>query len=124
MFEIMFSLFYSIRLGLRSRAALHAQILALRHQVLVLQRSKHSHKVRLGVADRVLRAWLSQLWSGWRSAIVIVKPEAVIAWQRRGFPLYWVWKSRQGRPSVSREVIDLIHKMSMAHRAFTAFRIS
>jgi hypothetical protein len=34
MFEIIFSLFYSIWRGLQSRDALHAQILALRHQVL------------------------------------------------------------------------------------------
>jgi hypothetical protein len=59
MFEIIFSLFYSIRQGLRSRAALRAEMLALRHQLLVLQRSKRSHKVQLGVADRIVWAWLS-----------------------------------------------------------------
>ena len=125
MFEIIFSLFHSIRQGLRSRAALHAEILALRHQLLVLQRSKRSHKVQLGVADRIFWAWLSQLWNGWRSALVIVKPETVIAWHRRGFRLYWSWKSRhpQGRPSVSREVIDLIRKMSMANPRWGAPRI-
>jgi hypothetical protein len=75
MFAIIFSLFHSIRQGLRARTALYAEILALRHQLLVLQRSKRSHKAQLGVADRVLWAWLSQLWSGWRSAVAIVKPE-------------------------------------------------
>ncbi|HEY6341461.1 MAG TPA: hypothetical protein VIY49_08220, partial [Bryobacteraceae bacterium] len=39
MFTIIFSLFHSIRQGLCARAALHAEILALRHQLLVLQRS-------------------------------------------------------------------------------------
>jgi len=84
-----------------------------------------SHKVQLGVADRVLWAWLSQLWSGWRSALAIVKPETVIAWHRRGFRLYWRWKSRhaQGRPSVSREVIELIHRMSLANPRWGAPRI-
>jgi hypothetical protein len=28
------------------------------------------------------------MWSGWRSALVIVKPETVIAWHRRGFRLH------------------------------------
>jgi putative transposase len=125
MFTIIFSLFHSIRQGLRARAGLHAEILALRHQLLVLQRSKRSHRVQLGVADRVLWAWLSRLWSGWRSAVVIVKPETVIAWHRQGFRLYWSWKSRhaQGRPSVSREVIDLIRRMSLANPRWGAPRV-
>src|SRR5438067_10874384 len=47
MFTIIFSLFYSIRQGLRNRAVLHAEILALRHRLLVLQRSNGSHRPRL-----------------------------------------------------------------------------
>ena len=125
MFTIILSLFSSIRQGFRTRAALQAEILALRHQLLVLQRSTRSHKVRLSTADRFLWAWLSRMWSGWRSALVIVKPETVIAWHRRGFRLYWSWKSRHplGRPSVPREVIDLIHKMSLANPRWGAPRI-
>jgi transposase InsO family protein len=125
MFAIIFSLFHSIRQALRARIALHAELLALRHQLLVLQRSKRSHKLRLGVADRALWIWLSRLWNGWRSALVIVKPETVIAWHRRGFRLYWRWKSRhvQGRPSVSREVIELIRRMSLSNPRWGAPRI-
>jgi putative transposase len=125
MFAIIFSLFQSIRQALRGRAALHAEILALRHQLLVLRRTKRSHKIRLGVADRVFWAWLSQLWDGWRSALVIVKPETVIAWHRRGFRLYWSWKSRhpQGRPAVSREVIDLIRQMNRANPRWGAPKV-
>lgn len=37
---------------------------------------------------------LSRLWDGWRSALLIVRPETVIAWHRRGFRLCWQWKSR------------------------------
>jgi len=69
--------------------------------------------------------WLSRLWSDWRSVLVIVKPETVIAWHRKGFRLYWQWKSRhpQGRPSISPEVIDLIRKMSLANPRWGAPRI-
>src|SRR5271155_3082071 len=125
MFTIILSFFSSIRQGFRSRAALQAEILALRHQLLVLQRSTRSRKVRLSAADRLLWVWLSRLWGGWRSALVIVKPETVIAWHRLGFRLYWSWKSRhpQGRPSVSREVIDLIRKMSLTNSRWGAPRI-
>jgi hypothetical protein len=30
-------------------------------------------------ADRWLWAWLCGVWTGWRTALVIVKPETVIA---------------------------------------------
>jgi hypothetical protein len=45
--------FFSLRSSLRSRAALHAEILALRHQLLVLQRSMHGRRLRLRTADRI-----------------------------------------------------------------------
>src|ERR1017187_4886555 len=114
MFTIICSLFSSIRQGFRTRAALHAEILALRHQLLVLQRSSRGHRLRLARPDRLLWVWLAHFGGGWRSALIIVKPETVIAWHQKGFRLYWRWKSRHrvGRPAVSREVIDLIRKMS------------
>src|SRR5487761_312260 len=117
MFTIIFSLFSSIRQGFRTRAARHAEMLALRHQLLVLQRSSRGHRLRWGRADRLLWVWLSRFWSGWRSALAIVKPATVIAWHRQGFRLYGRWKSRHplGRPSISREVIALIRKMSLAN---------
>jgi putative transposase len=117
MFTIISSLLFALRRSIRTRVALHAEILALRHQLLVLQRSNRSIRPRLSIADRFLWVWLSRLWSGWQSALVVVKPETVIAWHRKGFRLYWRWKSRhpQGRPSASREVIDLIRKMSLAN---------
>ena len=81
--------------------------------------------MRLTASDRFLWVWLSRLWREWRSALLIVKPETVIAWHRRGFRLYWSWKSRhpQGRPSLSREVIDLIRRMSLANPRWGAPRI-
>ena len=125
MFTTIFSLFSSIRQGFRTRAALHAEILALRHQLLVLQRSSRGHRVRLARADRLLWVWLSRLWSGWRSALIIVKPETVIAWHRQGFRLYGRGKSRHrmGRPIVSTQVIALVRKMSLANPRWGAPRI-
>src|SRR5437868_9545988 len=90
----MLTLLLSLRDCFRARAFLQAEILALRHQLLVLQRSNRGHKLRLGWADRVLWVWLSRLWNDWRSALLLVKPETVIAWHRKGFRLYWRWKSR------------------------------
>jgi putative transposase len=48
MLTIFWGLFSFLRSSLRSRAALHAEILALRHQLLVLQRSTRDRRLRLG----------------------------------------------------------------------------
>jgi putative transposase len=121
----MFTLFFSLPASFRTRAALQAEILTLRHQLLVLQRSSRGHKLRLSSADRALWVWLSRLWTDWRSALIFVKPETVIGWHRQGFRLYWRWKSRHpaGRPSVSSEVADLIRRMSLANPRWGAPRI-
>src|SRR5262249_11161678 len=113
----MLTLLFCLRDCFRTRLVLHAEILALRQQLLVLRRSSRGHRLRLGWTDRVLWIWLSRLWSDWRSALLIVKPETVIAWHRRGFRLYWSWKSRrhQGRPAVSPEIRALIRQMSLAN---------
>jgi putative transposase len=125
MFASLFSLLSTLRSCFRTRAALHAEILALRHQILVLQRSSRKHRLRLHVWDRAFWVWLSRLWPGWCSALLIVKPETVIAWHRKGFRLYWAWKSRarNGRPGVPDEVRHLIRNMSLANPLWGAPRI-
>src|SRR5260370_36921546 len=103
------------------------EILGLRHQLGVLQR-RTTNRTSLRTADRLLWVILSRLWAQWRTALVIVKPETVIAWQRKGFRLYWRWKSRagkSGRPCVSLEIRELIRQMSITNpcgerRGFTA----
>jgi putative transposase len=114
LFTLLFSFLSTLRSCFQTRAALQLEILALRHQINVLRRSQRG-RVRLTEVDRLLWPWLLQLWSSWRSALIIVKPETVMAWHRRGFRLYGTGKSRQGkpgRPEVSREVRHLIRKMS------------
>lgn len=77
MFAIVVSLFHSIRHDLWARAALHVEILALRHQLLILHRSERSHDVHLSFADGVFWVWLSHLRSNWRAALVNVKPARI-----------------------------------------------
>jgi putative transposase len=121
----MFTLLFSLRDCLRSRAVLQAEILALRHQLLIFERSRRGHNLRLRWTDRALWVWLSRLWNDWRSALLMVKPETVIRWHRQGFRLYWRWKSRHGdgRPAVSPEVRNLIRQMSHANPRWGAPRI-
>jgi putative transposase len=67
---------------------------------------------------------MSRVWRGWRTAVVIVRPETVIAWHRRGFRLFWAWRSRQrGRPTVSPELRTLIRTLSEANPLWGAPRI-
>jgi hypothetical protein len=73
------SLLWTIRISLRDRAAPHLEILALRHQPFVVNRSR-PQRLPLTQADRMLWVWLLRVWDGWRGAIVIVKPETVLAW--------------------------------------------
>jgi len=108
----------------RSRAALQLEILALRHQLHVLPRSRR-RRVHLTQADRLLWVWLSRIWAEWRSTIVIVRPETVIARHRRAFRQFWTWKSRPrfGRPGVTSDVRALIRTMSQANALWGAPRI-
>jgi putative transposase len=122
--SVVISLVFALRSVTRSRAALHLEILALRHQLAVLNRSRPP-RLRLTAADRILWAWLSQAWSAWRPALALVKPETVVTWHRRGFRLFWTWKSRNrtGRPAVAPEVRALIRRMATANLLWGAPRI-
>ena len=92
-----------LRALLWNRAAIAAENLALRQQLVVLRVS--TKRPRLRRRDRILWVWLSRRWTDWRSCLLIVKPETVIRWHHGGFRLYWRWKSRKqkpGRPKVDR----------------------
>ena len=57
----MLGLLSCVRDCFRSRFALQAEMLALRHQLLVLQRTTRGRKLGLRWVDRVLWTWLSLL---------------------------------------------------------------
>src|SRR6266850_1767336 len=122
---ILSSFLSMLRSCFQTRASMQIEILALRHQLAVLQR-RTQKRPSLRTADRLLWVILSRVWERWRAALVIVKPETVIAWQRKGFRLYWRWKSRagkSGRPCVSLEIRELIRQMSTANPLWGAPRI-
>ena len=122
--SVAYAVIFMLWSSFRTRARMQIEILALRHQLAVLQRQKK--RVSLRAADRLLWVLLSRIWKQWRSALVVVKPETVIAWHRKGFGLYWRWKSRAGkcgRPCISRETRELIRQMSKANPLWGAPRI-
>ena len=104
------------------RATLALENLALRQQILVLRRSVK--RPRLRPRDRIFWVLLKRYWGDWRSHLILVKPETVVRWHRRGFRLFWRWRSRnEGRPKISPEVVDLIHRMSRENATWGVPRI-
>jgi putative transposase len=124
MMAVLISLLATLRGVVHSRAALHLKVLALRHQVEVLQRSQR-RRLCLAQADRWLWAWLSHVWHGWRAALVVVKLETVVNWHRQGFRLFWTWNSRRrtGRPRISSEARVLIRRLALENPLWGAPRI-
>jgi hypothetical protein len=106
------ALFLLVGSLIKPRITLAAEVLVLRQQLAVLQRSVK--RPRLRRRDRFFWVKLSRLWKNWRDALIIVKPETVVKWHREGFRLYWRWKSRApiGRPKIDLEVRELIRRMS------------
>lgn len=72
----------ALRSGLEARASREAEILALRQQLLVLNRRRP--RVRLRNLDRLILVWLYRLFPSLLDAMVIVKPETVLRWRERG----------------------------------------
>jgi hypothetical protein len=111
-----------IRVFLANRSALIAENLALRQQLAVLRRS--AKRPRLRQRDRIFWVWISRLWRSWRSALVVVQPDTVVRWHRRGFRLYWRWKSKnRGRPTIEPAIRNLIRRMSQENPLWGAPRI-
>jgi hypothetical protein len=75
--------------------------LALRQQIAVLQRAVKRPRPKR--TERLFWVLMSRVWKEWAASLAVVKPDTVIRWHRRGFRLYWTWKSRRrgsGRPPV------------------------
>ena len=109
---------------IRTRAAQQAEIVALRHQIAVLQQSA-PRCLPLRQSDRLLWIWLSRFWPGWRHWLRILKPDTVVRWHRSAFVRYWTCKSRRrpGRPGLVAAIRDLIEQMGRANFLWGAPRI-
>ena len=109
---------------LRPRRDLLLENLALRQQINVLRRGNPKPAFRL--LDRLFWIVLMRTWEGWRRPLALVQPETVIAWHRKGWRLWWRFKSKPkepGRPRVPWEVIELIKRISRENPTWGAPRI-
>jgi hypothetical protein len=108
----------------KPRQQLEAEILVLRHQLNILQQ-RAPGRPHLRWVDRALFIWLYRRCPRILNAITVVRPETVLRWHRMGFAAYWRWKSRSpgGRPRITKEVRDLIRRMSLENPLWGATKI-
>lgn len=109
--------------GFRSRSQLAAENLFLR-KPLALYRERQVKPRRADDATRIALVMLSQLID-WRAVLTIVQPATLIRWHRKGFRLFWRWKSRApGRPPLPVNVQQLIAAMARANATWGEERIA
>jgi hypothetical protein len=81
-----------------SQARREAEILYLRQQLIVLKRSVPV-RPRLKATDRLIFVCLYRLFPSLIDASIVFQPETLLRWHRRGFRLFWRWKSRRAARS-------------------------
>lgn len=114
--------FRFVRLAAHSRSALSAEILFLRKQ-LAFYEERQTEPRRLTDSARASLVLWSRLFD-WKDALVIVKPETLLGWHRKGFRLFWRWKSRVGRPRLPQEIRDLIVRMALENPTWGQARVA
>jgi hypothetical protein len=80
----------------RPRAALGAEMLVLRQQIVVLRRGKPG-RLPFSAVDKVLLGWVCHLFPRARGALAIVRPDTMVRWHR--VRCYWRFKSRRSGSS-------------------------
>jgi hypothetical protein len=75
-------------LDIKTSAQLRLETIALRQQLAVLRRSAPK-RLQLTPADRIFWVSLRSVSANWKSALIIVKAEKVVAWHWKGFRLFW-----------------------------------
>ena len=76
-----------LRLALSSRAALSAEVLFLRKPLAFYQEHRIPPRKLTAAARFSLVLW--SRFFPWRDALMMVKPETLIGWHRKGFRLWW-----------------------------------
>ena len=124
MLRILSIIYQWIQLRFRSRQAIEAENIALRHQLALLRMRSPKH-IRVGFWDRFILVTLYRLSPSVLESIHIVEPATILRWHRKGFRAYWRWKSRGrgGRPRVDRELRELIRRISKENPLWGAPRI-
>ena len=122
-FAVLIDAMTFVYLWLRSSSALAAENLFLRKQLAMYVERKQKPR-RATDSDRFMLAQLRRFFD-WPSALTVVKPDTLVRWHRKGFRLFWKWKSRRaGRPSIPMDLRKLIGDMATNNPTWGEERIS
>jgi putative transposase len=111
-----------LRSAFRSRTALVAENLFLRKQLAFYREHKVKPRPLTDAARLSLVLW-SQLFE-WKDALMVVRPGTFTGWHRKGFKLFWRWKSRPGRPALPQEIRALIVRMARENPTWGQLRVA
>ncbi|MBP2667682.1 MAG: hypothetical protein H6Q76_2662 [Firmicutes bacterium] len=116
-------LFRFLRGFLQSKSALAAENLFLRKQ-LSLYQERQVRPHRATDATRLAMVLMAKLFD-WKEALITVRPETFIGWHRKGFRLFWRWKSKRiGRPRIPEDLRGLILAMARDNPSWGQARIT
>ena len=105
----------------RSKASKDAEIMVLRHEVMVLRRQVA--RPRPDWADRAILAALARLLPSALRDSRLVTPGTLLAWHCRLIARKWTYPSRPGRPAVGQEVRDLVLRLAGENPAWGYRRV-
>ena len=110
-----------VTLRFRSSAFKELEIVVLRHELAVLRR--RTRRPVLTTADRMFLAAASRLVprAKWRS--FIVTPATLLDWHRRLVARHWTDAAGRGRPSVHRDVRELVVRLARENPRWRYHRI-
>ena len=117
-------LFKTVFCSWHDRQNLILENLALRQQLMVLERQ--SKKPRFTEADRIFWVVISRISNQWKSFLKLARPRTVTDWQENRFGEFWTrlcQTQKPGRPTIGREIRQLIRRMSRANPLWGTPRI-
>jgi len=104
---------------------LHLEIIALRQQLAMIE-ERDRKRIRFRGHERMFWISLYRCWPDCLRTLRVFKPDTLVRWHRKGFRIFWCWKSRHargGRPSIDPELRQLIRTMSRDNVGWGAPRI-
>jgi putative transposase len=117
-------LFGTARASVKSRSQLALENLALRQQLAMFRYSVKRPRATFG--DRLFWILYAKYVGGWRALLYTLHPDTVVRWHRECIRRYWALKSRSrrpGRPTIDRELRNLIRTMQFTNPCWGAPRI-
>src|ERR1700756_509272 len=105
----------------RSQASKDAEIMVLRHEVMVLRRQVA--RPRPDWADRAVLSALARLLPPAVRGSRLVTPGTLLAWHRRLITRKWSYPNQLGRPPTDREIRDLVLRVAGENPAWGYRRV-